>query len=185
MSEQEPKKHIEPSHWDNFVAEFREWREKRTEGKMAKELRKAQEFNQTRGLRGSKRIRRKIEIRNRLAGPGLPGIFMFIGSIFVFFFEIIAFLFSMLFGMLRFAIPIGLVVAALVAISTVDTSEDSKELTGSAKAFINGIRDTVDEVKSNWHIVIENKDGEKIEWGNKEPEAPEAPEAPSNEDPTP
>jgi len=183
MSEQKPEKHIEPSHWDNFVAEFREWREKRTEGKMAKELRKAQEFNQTRGLRGSKRIRRKIEIRNRRAGPGLPGIFMFFGSIFMFFFEIIAFLFSMLFGMLRFAIPIGLVIAAIVAVFTVDTSEDSKELTGSAKAFINGIRDTIDEVKSSWHIVIETKDGEKIEWGTKKedpPKPPEEPEAPAD-----
>jgi len=191
MSDEKPNKIIEPSPLDKFMEEIRKWRAGRDVRQTEKCLKKAEHFNDTRHRRSTVKLRRK---------PVAINIFSSIGWFFGIIAELILGLFSLFFGLFRFAIWIAVVGGFLWLLTMVHMTTDEKmdevkkqaaEVTekvgGEVGNVIQSLADEINKIKKNWHIEIRSKgeDGETnvIEFGTKQddpPEPPTTPEAPND-----
>jgi len=182
MSDEKPNKIIEPSPLDKFMEEIRKWRAGHEVRQTEKRRNKAEHFNDTRHLRGRGRDRKsKPTTINFFAGIG-----WFVGITA----NLILGLFSLFFGLFRFAIWIGVVGGFIWLLTMVDMTTDEKmdevkkqatEVTekvgGEVGNVIQNLADEINKIKENWHIEIRSKgeDGETnvIEFGTKQDDPPE------------
>jgi hypothetical protein len=173
MSDEKPNKTVEPSPFDKFMEELREWRTGRDKRQSAKRLNKAEHFNDTR--------------HRRTRGP--INVFSSIGWLFGIIAELILGLFSLFFGLFRFAIWIAVVggfIWMLVMVEVEDATYDeakeqaaevTKKVGGEVGMVIQNLSDEINKIVQNWHIEIRSKgeDGETnvIEFGTKQDDPPE------------
>jgi hypothetical protein len=172
MSDNKPNKIIEPSAFDKWWAEVQEWRRQRQPKKHVNDLRDELK-------RGREQESEFLYILTLVIG----GFINCILSIFAFFFSIISFFFSMLFGFIRSFFWIFIIAGIWWGMSSVD-DESEHMMSEPAKEFKLGITNFISSISEAFrglHIEIETKDGEKIEFGTKQPEPPEPPEEPSSE----
>jgi hypothetical protein len=183
MSDKKPEKIVEPSPFDKFMEELREWRAGRDKRQSAKRLNKAEHFNETR------------QYHQPVQHPVAINIFNSVGWFFGIIVELILGLFSLFFGLFRFAIYIAVVGGFIwlfmmveVGDATVDEARDeikeqasevTKKVGDKVGSVIQSLSDEIGKITKNWHIEIRTtgEDGEEkvIEFGTKkdEPEAPE------------
>jgi len=182
MSDKKPNKIIEPSPLDKFMEEIRKWRAGHDVRQTEKHLKKAEHFNDTR--------------HRRTRGP--INVFSSIGWFFGIIAELILGLFSLFFGLFRFAIWIAVVGGFIwifmmveVGDATYDeateqakeqAAEVTKKVGGEVGMVIQSLSDEINKIMQNWHIEIRSKgeDGETnvIEFGTKQDDPPEPPTAP-------
>jgi len=166
-----PEKVVEPSPIEKIWAEIQAWRSGREVKLKDKRLRKAEHFNNVTRVRRGR--------GNRASKRAVIGFFGFIGSLIMGFFELFI-------GLFRFAIWIGVVGGIIWVLSNMEEFSEDATLEAvkekavevqqhdKVEAIIQGLQDTVEEIKQNWYIEIRTKgeDGETkvIEWGTKKPE---------------
>ena len=180
MSDEKPKKIVEPSPFEKWWVEVREWRAGRDKRQVEKRRVKAERFNDTRHLRGRKRRR-----------ANKNSVIDFFGILVMMLFGFIEMVFGLIGAIFRMSFWIAIVAGLIWILTTVDVEEGAKdekvdavkEQTGKAKEkikdgvgdVIQSLSDEIDKVKKRWHIEIRTHDeeGEEVimEFGTKKEES--------------
>ena len=160
MSDKKPKI-IEPSPLEKWWAEVQEWRAGRDKAKVAKRLREAEHFNDTRHLRG----RRPSKVSKSVA----LACFEFVGAL-------VSLIFGLFGALLRMGFWIAIVAGAVWVFSTVDVEDMNKKVDEiKEETELRGLVEDLKENFNDWHFEIQTKDGEVIEFGTKKDKPREAP----------
>jgi hypothetical protein len=165
----EPNKIIEPSAFDKWWAEVQTWRRHRITKKSGDARRKYENYNTSR----TRTVKRASKF-NHTSKLAFIGLFNIIAELFLFLWMLVS-------GVLRFGIWIAVVAAVIWVLSYTEVEEKSgkfhlpkptiEELKTSTDEFAKSLKEAFGTI----HIEIETKDGEKIEFGTKQPEEPEQP----------
>ena len=173
-----PNKVVEPSPLEKWWAEVQEWRAGRNKTMVARRLHKAERFNDTRHQRGRRR-----NSASKLVAIDLFGV---VGAVF-----------SLVFGLFGALLRMGFWIAVAAGViwmflnmeefaknaEVEEATEKAAEISSKTKTeiqgLIDGLGDSIEKIKKDWHIEIRTKgeDGEEkvIEFGTKKDEPPEAP----------